>query len=69
MYTKQQAVNFAKQNNIKVKQFKNDCEQGYFVGNVKIIYCGYGNMFTVENANFGNNLGEILMQQITKQIR
>jgi hypothetical protein len=68
MYTKQQALNFAKQNNIKVKQFKNDVEQGYLVGNVKIVYCGYGNNYKVENSLIANNLGDILVVEITKQI-
>ena len=69
MYTKQQALNFAKQNNIKVKQFKNDSEQGYFAGNVKIIYSGYGNMFKLENDICANHLGDILIHAITKQIQ
>lgn len=68
MITKQEAINFAKQNNVKVKQFKNDVQQGYFVNDVKVVYCGYGNMFKVENTNFANHLGQALMQVITKQI-
>ena len=68
MQTKKQALDLAKQNNIKVTQFKNDNQQGYLVGNTKIIYCGYGNMFKVEGGLSALHLGDILVKEITKQI-
>jgi hypothetical protein len=68
MKTKQEALNLAKQNNIVIKPFKNENQQGYMVGISKVIYCGYGNMFKTEDALCGNNLGEILFAEINKQL-
>lgn len=68
MKTKLEALNFAKQNNITIKQFKNNDEQGYLIGTEKIIYCGYGNMFSKPNSPFGQKLGDILFAEINKQL-
>jgi hypothetical protein len=68
MQTKKQALEFAKLNNIKVTQFKNNDQQGYVAGNVKVLYCGYGNMFKIENSQFGLHLGDCLIQAIKLQI-
>lgn len=68
MQTKKQALEFAKLNNVQIKQFKTDNEQGYIVGGLKVIYCGYGNMFQIENMQFGMHLGDCLIKAVKSQL-
>lgn len=68
MKTKKQALEFAKLNNIKISQFKNNNEQGYMVGNQKVCYCGYGNNYKFENSPFCLHLGDCLIKAIEMQI-
>lgn len=65
---KKQALDLAKENNIKVKTFSNDGESGYLVGSLKVLYAGYGNNFNIEGDDAVQSLGVVLARAINKQI-